>query len=92
MPRPKGSKNKKATELDLEVINAKISSLSEEISELSSSLAAKKKQLTSLKRDRTKAEQFAEVKKENEERNKLMHAIEASGKSVDEVLAMLNKD
>jgi uncharacterized protein involved in exopolysaccharide biosynthesis len=93
MPRPKGSKNKKtlaavsaqaATEID-----SRIAAVEAEIEELSEKLKARKAELKTLAREKAKADAAAAAKKAEEDKAAILAAVEASGKSLDEILALL---
>ena len=93
MPRPKGSKNKKtlaavsaqaATEID-----SRIAAVEAEIEELSEKLKARKAELKMLAREKAKADAAAAAKKAEEDKAAILAAVEASGKSLDEILALL---
>jgi len=75
MARPKGSKNKKENA----TLSDQILALEAEIESLQAQVTDKKNQIRNLKK----------AAKE-EEKKRLLEAIEKSGKSVDEILAMLN--
>ena len=92
MPRPKGSKNRKtAVVIDtVENIDEKIAAVEAAIAEFTESLKAKKAELKELTKVKVEAERLAAEKKAEEEKAKLMDAIAASGKSVDEIIQMLN--
>lgn len=93
MPRPKGSKNKKATvviEADSIVnINEKIAAAEAAIAELTERLKSKKAELKELTKSKVEAEKIAAEKKAEEEKAKLMDAIAASGRSVDEIISLI---
>ena len=93
MPRPKGSKNKKtAVVVDtVENVDEKIAAVEAEIAALTEELKAKKAELKKLTKAKEKAEKVAAEKQAEEDRAKLLEAITASGKSVDEVLELLKK-
>ena len=93
MPRPKGSKNKKtlaavsaqaATEID-----SRIAAVEAEIEELSEKLKARKAELKTLAREKAKADAAAAAKKAEEDKAAILAAVEAPGKSLDEILALL---
>ena len=93
MPRPKGSKNKKtlaavsaqaATEID-----SRIAAVEAEINELGEKLKARKAELKTLAREKAKADAAAAAKKAEEDKAAILAAVEASGKSLDEILALL---
>ena len=93
MPRPKGSKNKKtAVVVDtVENVDEKIAAVEAEVAALTEGLKAKKAELKKLTKAKEKAEKVAAEKQAEEDRAKLLEAITASGKSVDEVLELLKK-
>lgn len=92
MPRPKGSKNRKtAVVIDtVENIDEKIAAVEAAIAEFTESLKAKKAELKELTKAKIEAERLAAEKKAEEEKAKLMDAIAASGKSVYEIIQLLN--
>ena len=96
MPRPKGSKNKKtiakataAVQQAADSISEKMAEVGNEIVALTEQLKAKKAELKQLIREKAKAEKAAAKKKAAEEKAKLLKAVESSGKTVDEILAMI---
>lgn len=91
MPRPKGSKNKKTAVVieAVENIDEKIAAAEAAIAELTESLKAKKAELKELAKAKAEAEKLAAEKKAEEEKAKLMDAITASGKSVDEIISLI---
>ena len=96
MPRPKGSKNKKTAATNTMEINISIESLDEqiktteaEIESMTASLKDKKAELKALLKKKDKAEKAAAEKKAEEEKARLLEAVAASGKSIDEILEML---
>lgn len=92
MPRPKGSKNKRTIPtaiLSVEAYDEKIASVSMEIEQLTGQLKAKKAELKELSAEKAEAEKIALEKKAAEDRETILAAVAASGKSVDEILAML---
>ena len=93
MPRPKGSKNKKtAVVVDpVENVDEKIAAAEAAIAALTEELKAKKAELKKLNKAKEKAEKVAAEKQAEEDKAKLLEAITASGKSVDEVLELLKK-
>ncbi len=93
MPRPKGSKNKKtAVVVDtVENVDEKIAAVEAGIAALTEELKAKKAELKKLTKAKEKAEKVAAEKQAEEDRAKMLEAITASGKSVDEVLELLKK-
>lgn len=94
MPRPKGFKNKKTTvviEADTIVnIDEKIAAAETAVVELTGSLKAKKAELKELTKAKVEAEKVAAEKKAEEEKAKLLEAVAASGKSIDEIIEMIN--
>ena len=96
MPRPKGSKNKKTAATNTMEINISIESLDEqiktteaEIESMTAALKDKKTELKALLKKKDKAEKIAAEKKAEEEKARLLEAVAASGKSIDEILEML---
>ena len=87
MPRPKGSKNKKAFEQmeSIEVIDERIAAAETAIASLTEELKAKKAELKRYQKMREEAERIAAEKKAEEDRA----AMEASGKSVEEIPELL---
>ena len=92
MPRPKGSKNKKSPMVidTVENIDEKIATAESAIAALTEELKAKKAELKELTKAKVEAEKLAAEKKAEEDKAKLMEAIAASGKSVDEIISLLN--
>lgn len=93
MPRPKGSKNKKTTVVieTIENIGERISDTESAISALTEELKAKKAELKELTKAKVAAEKLAAEKKVEEDKTKLLDAIAASGKSIDEIIDMINQ-
>ena len=105
MPRPKGSKNKKTVSAEVapvavESISEKISVVEAEITAIGEQLKAKKDELKTLVKEKAKADKAAAkqkakeeaeaaAKKAEEDKAKLLEAFQASGKSVDELVAFL---
>ena len=90
MPRTKGSKNKpKDIALTVEEYNGRITAVETSIEDLNAQLKLKKAELKQLIKDRDAAVAVEAEKKAEEDRAAIIAAIEASGKSVDEVLAFL---
>ena len=91
MPRPKGSKNKKAFEQmeSIEVIDERIASAETAIASLTEELKAKKAELKRYQKMKEDAERIAAEKKVEEDRAAILAAVEASGKSVEEILELL---
>ena len=92
MPRPKGSKNKKAFEQveSIETIDERIAAAETAIASLSEELKAKKAELKRYQKMREEVERIAAEKKAEEDRAAILAAVEASGKSVEEILELLN--
>ena len=93
MPRPKGSKNKKTTVVieSVENIEERIAATESAISTLTEELKAKKAELKELTKVKVAAEKLAAEKKAEEDKTKLLDAIAASGKSIDEIIDMINQ-
>ena len=91
MPRPKGSKNKKAFEQmeSIENIDERIAATEAAIASLSEELKAKKAELKRYQKMKEEAERIAAEKKVEEDRAAILAAVEASGKSVEEILELL---
>ena len=91
MPRPKGSKNKKAFEQmeSIENIDERIAAAETAIASLSEELKAKKAELKRYQKMKEEAERIAAEKKAEEDRAAILAAVEASGKSVEEILELL---
>lgn len=75
MPRPKGSKNK----VPMLTIEQRIEKVSAEIESLQEQVKAKKNELKNLNTEKAEAE-----------KRKLLEAIAASGKSVEEIISLIN--
>ena len=91
MPRPKGSKNKKAFEQmeSIENIDERIAAAETAIASLSEELKAKKAELKRYQKMKEEAERIAAETKAEEDRAAILAAVEASGKSVEEILELL---
>ena len=91
MPRPKGSKNKKAFDQveSIETIDERIAAAETAIASLSEELKAKKAELKRYQKMKEDAERIAAEKKAEEDRAAILAAVEASGKSVEEILELL---
>lgn len=96
MPRPKGSRNKKTAAVKNPDINVSIESVDEqigaveaEIESMTASLKGKKAELKKLTKEKAKAEKIAAEQKAEEDKGRLLEAVAASGKSIDEILEML---
>ena len=96
MARPKGSKNKKTAAVNTPDINISIESLDEqikateaEIESMTASLKDKKAELKKLNKAKEKAEKLAAEQKAEEDKIRILDAVAASGKSIDEILEML---
>ena len=87
MPRPKGSRNKKP--LLVENVDEKIAAAEGEIARLTAELKAKKTALRALAKAKLNAEKAAAAKKAEEDKKAILAAAEASGKTVEEILAFL---
>ena len=86
MPRPNGSKNQATP---IENVDEKIAAVEAEIADLQASLKAKKAELRKLAVLKARADKVAAAKQAEEDRKKLLEAIEKSGKSIDEVIEFL---
>ena len=91
MPRPKGSKNKKAFERveSIETIDERIAAAETAIASLSEELKAKKAELKRYQKMKEDAERIAAERKAEEDKAAILAAVEASGKSVEEILELL---
>lgn len=95
MPRPKGSKNKPKNTLNTETtltvdqLNEQISAAEAEIASLTDQLKTKKAELKALTKEHEAAEKAAAEAKEAEQKAKLLEAVASSGKSIDEVIALI---
>ena len=91
MPRPKGSKNKKAFEQmeSIENIDERIATTEAAIASLTEELKAKKAELKQYQKMKEDAERIASEKKAEEEKAAILAAVKASGKSVEEILELL---
>ena len=91
MPRPQGSKNKKAFEQieSIETIDERIAAAEADIASLTEELKAKKAELKQYQKMREEAERVAAEKKAEEDKAAILAAVEASGKSVEEILELL---
>ena len=91
MPRPKGSKNKKAFEQmeSIENIDERIAATEAAVASLTEELKAKKAELKQYQKMREDAERIAAEKKVEEDRAAILAAVEASGKSLEEILELL---
>jgi len=88
MPRPKGSRNKPSLPAN---IDEQIASVNAEIENLTASLKQRKAELKRLMKDKVEADRIAAEKKAEEDKAKILAAVEASGKTVDEILEMLGR-
>lgn len=93
MPRPKGSKNRaKTVEIVIsapEEFAEKIAAVEKEIEEATVLIKAKKAELKELYKAREEAEKVAAERKAEEDKAKLLEAVIASGKSIEDVIEML---
>ena len=76
MPRPKGSKNKVVI---IENVDEKIAAVNAEIERLKADLKAKKDELKTLNKAKLQADKAAAARKAEEDKAKLLEAIEKSG-------------
>ena len=94
MPRPKGSKNKKATApaivtSSVEEIEQKMAAVEAEITSLSEQLKNRKDELKALAKEKEAAIAAAAAKKAEEDKQAILDAVEKSGKSIEEILELL---
>ena len=93
MPRPKGSKNKKTlaavSAQTADEIDSRIAAVEAEIEELSEKLKVRKAELKTLAKEKAKADAAAAAKKAEEDKAAILAAVEASGKSLEEILTLL---
>ena len=75
----------------VERLNAQISLKEEGIKELEEALKERKAELKELQKAKMRAEKEKELLDAAEEKKKLVEAVMNSGKSVDEIMAFLNK-
>lgn len=87
----KSSPRKVKEQLSVDGIDNKIVELEAEIKDLDGKLKEKKAELKALKKTKVAAEKVAAKKKVKEDQAAILAAVEASGKSVDEVLELLKK-
>ena len=86
MARPRGAKNKLK---DIENVDEKIAAVEAQIENLNADLKAKKAELKVLKKAKIKADLFLAEKKAEEDKVRLLEAFEKSGKTIDEVVDLL---
>ena len=92
MPRPKGSKNKKknvVVEVSVEQLKVRIAETEAEVGRLSDLLKEKSSELKSLKKDMVVAEAAEARAKIEADKERILAAVADSGKSVEEILALL---
>ena len=87
MSRPKGSRNKKT--LLIENVDERISAVEGEIARLTAEMKTKKSELRALAKAKLTADKAAAARKAEEDRKTILAAAEASGKTVEEILALL---
>lgn len=92
MPRPKGSKNKKKAVVIVENVDERIAAAEAEIASLTEQLKAKKAELKDLNKAKAEADRLAALQKAEAEQAKLLEAVAASGKSIDEIISLLNPE
>jgi len=92
MPRPKGSKNKKKAVVVVENVDERIAAAEAEIASLTEQLKAKKAELKDLNKAKAEADRLAAQQKAEAEQAKLLEAVAASGKSIDEIISLLNPE
>ena len=97
MPRPKGSKNKKTIQAlatiatTVDSFDEQIAAVNKEIDELNAALKARKADLKKLTAKKLKAEKAAADRKLEEDKEKIFDAIKQSGKSAEEILALIKE-
>ena len=92
MPRPKGSKNKKKAVVIVENVDERIAAAEAEIASLTEQLKAKKAELKDLNKAKAEADRLAAQQKAEAEQAKLLEAVAASGKSIEEIISLLNTE
>ena len=92
MPRPKGSKNKKKAVVVVENVDERIAAAEAEIASLTEQLKAKKAELKDLNKAKAEADRLAALQKAEAEQAKLLEAVAASGKSIEEIISLLNTE
>ena len=96
MPRTKGSKNKKkvmnAPVMTLEEADEKAAAAEAEIAGLEAQLKAKKAELKALKKAKADAEKAENEKKAEENKAAVWAAVEASGKSIEEIIGLIQNN
>lgn len=92
MPRPKGSKNKKTTVVleTVDNIDERIAETEAAIAAITEQLKAKKAELKELTKAKTAAEKLAAERQAEAEKAKLLEAVAASGKSIEEIIEMIH--
>ena len=91
MPRPKGSKNKKKAVVVVENVDERIAAAEAEIASLTEQLKAKKAELKDLNKAKAEADRLAALQKAEAEQAKLLEAVAASGKSIEEIINSYNE-
>ena len=86
--KPKNNVNTEIT-LTVDQLNEQIAATEQEITTLTEQLKEKKAALKELTKQRSVAEKAAAEAKEAEQKAKLLEAVAASGKSIDEVIALI---
>ena len=87
MPRPKGSKNRKPRVI--ENVDEKIAAAQSEIARLTAEMRSRKAELRALNKAKQNAEKAAAERKAEEDKKAILAAAEASGRTVEEILAFL---
>jgi len=75
----------------VENIDERIAAVEDEIASLTEALKAKKAERKELAKAKLEADKAAALKKAKEEKEAILAAVAASGKTVDEILDMLKK-
>ena len=92
MPRPKGSKNKKKAVVIVENVDERIAAAEAEIASLTEQLKAKKAELKDLNKAKAEADRLAAQQKAEAEQAKRLEGVAARGKSIDEIISLLNPE
>ena len=75
--------------ISVESLDEQIKATEAEIESMTASLKDKKAELKKLNKAKEKAEKLAAEQKAEEDKNRILDAVAASGKSIDEILEML---
>lgn len=92
MPRPKGSKNKKnETTITADQIREQIANAEAKLEELNDAVKATKAEIKSLQKQLVAAEEAEAAAKAEADKEAVLAAFLASGKSAEEAIALLEK-